>query len=307
VLLSRSFWARWAVIPILILLLIGLTAATPDFFTTSNLSAILIQSTIAALVAIGQAFVMIAGGIDLSVGATIAFVSVIVGMTSAYGWPAALVLLCGLLAGCGVGLVNGLLVTRVRLAPFIITLATLSILSGLSLVLTNANPVPILNLAVLWPGSGTLGPLPAPVLIVAVIVLLTTAILGWLPFGTHVIAIGTSEEAARRCGIATQRVKLLTYIISGTLAGLGGIILAGRLGAAEPAEGTSYLLTSIAAAVIGGVSLTGGVGTIPGPVLGALLLGTLLDGLNLLNVQANYQPIAEGIVVILSVFLSRFQ
>lgn len=275
-----------------------------QFMTVGNLTAVALQSSINAIIAIGMTLVIISAGIDLSVGSIAGLASVVaatVMATQGLGLGIAVGLAVGLIAGA----VNGILIARVGLAPFIVTLGTLALFRGAALVFTNGQPIYGIPESFRSIFAGTLGPIPTPVIIAVVCALIVDFVLRRTTFGEHIIAIGGNEEAARLCGVAVGRVKALIYVIAGALAALGGFVLVARIGAAEPIGGTGYELDAIAATVIGGTSLFGGVGTIGGTLIGALILGGLRNGLTLMNVQSFWQQVASGLVIILAVLIDK--
>ncbi len=206
-----------------------------------------------------------------------------------------------------VGLINGFIIAKGKITDFIVTLGTLSAAAGAALVLSNGEPVTVTSNFLLRLATGSLGPIPYFVVVALVIAVIGHIVLFHTRFGTHLLATGGDPEAARAMGINTDRVKIAAYTISGFLAGLASILLTARIGAAEPAANTSYLLNSVAAVVLGGVSLFGGRGSMVGPVVGALLLTALVNGLTLLGVSQFYQQLAIGIVVVLAALLMRYQ
>jgi ribose transport system permease protein len=212
-----------------------------------------------------------------------------------------------LVAGALVGVVNGLLVGKGKIADFIVTLGTLSAASGAALVLSDGKPVTVVNRFLLRLSSTGLGVLGWSFLVAVVLAVVAHVVLFRTRFGTHVLAAGGSAEAATATGISVPRIKIAVYTIAGVLAGVAAVLLVARVGAAEPASNTSFLLNSVAAVVLGGVALTGGRATILGPVLGALLLTALTNGLTLLGVSPFYQPVAVGTVVVLAALLARFR
>lgn len=279
---------------------------TPAFLTQHNLINILQQSSINACVAIGMTLVIISGGIDLSVGPTAALSAVLTASMIVGGVPLPLAFLGGLLVGMACGLVNGLLISLAGLQPFIVTLGTLSLYRALALIFTGGNPVLGLPVGFRHLFNGRLGILPIPVVVVAVMSLVAWFVLRKSPLGEYILAVGGNEEAARIAGVPIVRTKIATYMISGALAFLAAMILVGRLGAAEPVLGNLWELQAIAAAAIGGASLMGGKGSIVGTLLGALVLGAMSNGLTLLNVQAFYQLLATGIIIIVAMLVDRF-
>jgi ribose transport system permease protein len=298
--LALQLRAMWMLLGVALILFI----ATPYFFTSSNLMAIALAASITALLAIGETFVIILGEIDLSVGAMLGFTSVITALVlpdAGLVWG----LLAGLAAGAGAGLINGLLVTKVNMPSFIATLASLSILSGLTLYLTKGNPVGISSDAFRQIGTGRILGVPAPIWILLISSVIFGVLLARSRFGRQVYATGDNFEAAHLSGMPVDRVKVAAFVISGVLAGIAGFILAARLGTAQPSAGKGLELTAIAAVIIGGTSLLGGRGAVIGTVIGALLLGTIDNGLNLLNVSPFLQDVVKGLVILFAVFIDR--
>lgn len=279
---------------------------TPSFLTQHNLINILQQSSINACVAIGMTLVIISGGIDLSVGPTAALSAVLTATMIVSGVPLPIAFLGGLLVGLACGFVNGLLISLAGLQPFIVTLGTLSLYRALSLIFTGGNPVLGLPVSFRRLFTGTVGIFPIPVVVVAITSSIAWFVLRKTPLGEYILAVGGNEEAARIAGVPIARTKIATYMISGGLAFLAAMILIGRLGAAEPVLGNLWELEAIAAAAIGGASLMGGKGSIVGTLLGALVLGAMRNGLTLLNVQAFYQLLATGIIIIVAMLVDRF-
>jgi ribose/xylose/arabinose/galactoside ABC-type transport system permease subunit len=302
-----GFWAEWAALVGLVVLIIVFQLANPTFLSTGNISSMLVAAAILVILAVGQTFVVATGGIDLSVASIMTFAAVVFGQTYTSGWGLFGSSLAAIVAGTAIGLINGTLIARGKITDFIVTLGMLSAASGAALVLADGKPVTIIDTTLLKLSTGGIGIFGWTVLIAAVVALIAHGLLFHTRFGTHVLATGGSAEAATATGISTGRVKMAVYTISGLLAGLGAILLIARVGAAEPASNTSFLLNSVAAVVLGGVSLLGGRGTITGPVIGALLLTALTNGLTLLGVSQFYQPLAVGVVVVLAALLTRFQ
>jgi len=298
--LALQLRAVWMLLGVALILFV----ATPYFFTSSNLLAIALAASVTALLAIGETFVIILGEIDLSVGAMLGFTSVITAMVLP-NHGLVMGLLAGLAAGAGAGMVNGLLVTKVNMPSFIATLASLSILSGLTLYLTKGNPVSIGSDAFRLIGTGRIVGVPAPIWIMLVCAVVFGVLLARSRFGRQVYATGDNFEAAHLSGMPVDRVKVAAFVISGVLAGIAGFILAARLGTAQPSAGKGLELTAIAAVIIGGTSLLGGRGAVVGTVIGALLLGTIDNGLNLLNVSPFLQDVVKGAVILFAVFIDR--
>jgi ribose transport system permease protein len=275
-----------------------------QFLTVPNLTAVALQSSINAIIAIGMTLVIISAGIDLSVG-SIAGLASVVAATVMATQGLVVGIAAGLIVGLIAGAINGVLIARIGLAPFIVTLGTLALFRGSALVFTNGQPIYGIPEAFRSIFAGTLGPIPTPVILAIVCALIVEFVLRRTTFGEHIVAIGGNEEAARLCGVAVGRVKALIYVIAGVLSALGGFVLVARIGAAEPIGGTGYELDAIAATVIGGTSLFGGVGTIGGTLIGALILGGLRNGLTLMNVQSFWQQVASGLVIIFAVLIDK--
>ncbi|MGI5122362.1 substrate-binding domain-containing protein [Marinactinospora thermotolerans] len=286
----------------LIVLVVLLAILSPDFLTANNLLNVGVQASVVAILAFGMTFVIVSGGIDLSVGSVAGLAGIVTGWTVASGGlPMWLAVLIGLAAGALAGLASGLLITIGRVPPFIATLAMLSVARGLALVISGGKPITLDG----WLGefgAGTLfGFLPYPVLVMLLIGLVTAFVLRRTYSGRAMYAIGGNAEAARLSGIKVGRQQLVIYALSGLFAAVAGILLASRLSSAQPEAGTGYELDAIAAVVIGGASLSGGVGSAMGTFVGALILGVLRNGLNLLNVSAFWQQVIIGVVIAIAV------
>jgi ribose transport system permease protein len=286
-----------------IVVIFGLLA--PDFLSQRNLLNILQQSSINACLALGMTLVIISGGIDLSVGPTAAISAVITATMLVAGVPIPLAILAGLAIGAICGLVNGVLVAYAGLQPFIVTLGTLSTYRAIALIYTGGNPVLGIPPDFRSLFNGSLIGLPIPVIIVAVVALAAWVLLKKTPLGEYLLAVGGNEEAAYVAGVPIAITKITAYVISGVLAALASMILIGRLGAAEPILGNLWELDAIAAAAIGGASLMGGKGSVIGTILGAVILGAMRNGLTLMNVQAFYQLLATGLIILVAMMIDR--
>ena len=306
-LLDPSFWADWAAVVGLagLVVVFGLTA--PSFLTLSNLQAVLVASAILMVIAVGQTFVIATAGIDLSMAANTMLSAVVLGLCAARGMNIGAALLLSLAAAGSVGLVNGLVITAGRIPDFVVTLGSLSAVTGLGLVLSGGEPQLVSDLTLLRFASGSVGVLGYPVLAAAALAALAHVALFHTRFGVHLLATGGQAESARAMGVRTNRVKVAAYTISGLCAGIAAILLVARIGSAEPTVNTTLLLNAVAAVVLGGVSLFGGRGSILGPVVGALMLTTLVNGLTLLGVSAFYQPLAVGVIVVAAALVMRYQ
>lgn len=289
----------------LLAIVVVFSILTPNFLTEQNVLNILQQSSINACVALGMTLVIIGGGIDLSVGPTAAISAIAAAALMAGGAPIIVAIPAALLFGAAAGAVNGALVAYGGLQPFIVTLGTLSLYRASALIYTGGNPIfgiPPTFRALF--NSSLLG-VPGPVIIVAVLALIIWVVLNKTPLGEYFLAVGGNEEASHIAGVPVAMTKIATYMISGVLASVAGLILVGRLGAADPTLGNLWELDAIAAAAIGGASLMGGKGSIVGTLLGAIILGALRNGLTLMNVQAFYQLFATGLIILIAMLIDR--
>ncbi|WP_410772155.1 ribose ABC transporter permease RbsC [Fontibacillus sp. BL9] len=291
----------------LIILIIIVSVLNPSFLEPLNILNLLRQVSINALIAFGMTFVILTGGIDLSVGSILALSSAFVANMMVSGFDPIFAIIIGCLLGGVMGTINGLLITQGKMAPFIATLATMTIFRGLTLVYTEGNPITGLGDSMTFQlfGRGYQFGIPVP----AITMILTFAIL-WVilhktSFGRKTYAIGGNEKASIVSGIKVNRVKIMIYSLAGLLSALAGSILTSRLNSAQPTAGTSYELDAIAAVVLGGTSLSGGRGRIVGTLIGALIIGTLNNGLNLLGVSSFYQMVVKGIVILIAVLIDR--
>lgn len=282
-----------------------------SFFTWRNILTVLRQTSINAVIATGMTFAILIGGIDLSVGSVLAICGAIMASLIASGMDLILAMLITLFLGLAVGIINGLLISKGRLQPFIATLGTMTLLRGFTLVYTQGKPIGTSagtdSLVFGKIGSGYILGLPIPVYIMIIVFIIAYYILRHLRMGRYIYALGSNEEATIYSGIKTDKVKLFVYGASGLLAALAGIIVTARLGSAQPTAGAGYELDAIAAVVLGGTSMSGGVGTIGGTAIGALIIGILNNALNLLQVPSYYQNVAKGAVILFAVLLDRKQ
>jgi ribose transport system permease protein len=280
-----------------------LWALTPHFLTVSNLLNIAEQATIIAIVAVGMTFVIITGGIDLSVGSVLAFAGVVLASLLQRGLPLPLALAAGLGVGLACGVVNGLLITVGRLPPFIATLGMMSVARGTALMFTEGRPISGFSENFRWFATGEVMRVPAPVLIMIAVYAVAHFVLRRTKLGRYTYAIGGNEEAALLSGVNVRLYKTLVYGLAGLLSGLAAILLTARLNSAQPIAGMMYELDAIAATVIGGTSLLGGEGTVLGTLIGALIMAVLRNGLNLLGVSSFIQQIVIGSVIIVAVLI----
>jgi ribose/xylose/arabinose/galactoside ABC-type transport system permease subunit len=287
----------------LVLLCAALWALTPHFLTVPNLVNIVEQTSINAIVAVGMTFVIVSGGIDLSVGSIVALAGVVLGtsLQSGHALPVALVLALAVGAACG--LANGVLIAWGRLPPFIVTLGMMSIARGAALLFTEGRPVSGFDASFRLLAIGRVGFVPAPVIAMAGVYAVAQFVLARTTFGRYVYAIGGNEEAARLSGVAVRLHKTMIYGVAGLTSAVAATLLTARLNSAQPIAGINYELDAIAATVIGGTSLMGGEGTLAGTLVGALIMGVLRNGLNLLGVSSFLQQIVIGAVIVVAVLL----
>lgn len=281
---------------------------SPFFLSVGNFMNILLAASTIGVLAIAATFVLSSGGLDLSLGSVMGL-SGVVGAAVAVNLdaPAPVAVLATIAAGAAAGFVNGLVITRAFVPAFIVTLGMLGVARGLALVISDGRVIYGLPEAMVYLGQGRPFGIPMPVVLFVVTALATHVMLAYTRYGRHTLAIGDSESAARSAGIDVRRHRLSLYTLSGALAGLAGLIFATRINAGDPTAGLTYELTAITAAIIGGTNLFGGRGSIVGTVIGALIMGVLQNGLNLLAVQSYYQQMAIGAVLVLAVFIDQWQ
>jgi putative xylitol transport system permease protein len=304
----KRFVGDYGILVFFVLIIAFLAFAAPNFLTLNNVVNVVRQSSIIGLIALGMTFIMITAGIDLSVGSIVG----LAGLTFALLAPASggafwLPLIAGLGVGLLVGFLSAALVVWGAILPFLATLATMAIARTGALVITDGQVVSGLSGPAEWLGSGFVGPIPVPVIIFLLAAVICEFVLSRTKFGSHVYAVGGNEESAKKVGISTSRVLFTVYLIGGVTAALGGLVLTARLDGAAPVAGTGYELQVIAAVVIGGTSLFGGVGTIRGTVIGVLLLGVVMNGMNLMGVSSYYQQGVQGVILVLAVLLNRWK
>jgi ribose transport system permease protein len=287
----------------LIVLAVVMAVLSPTFLTFRNIFNVGTQVAVIAIIALGSTFVIVSGGIDLSVGSVLALAGIVFGWTSAKaGLSLPVALLLGIGVGALAGFVNGNLVNFAKIPPFIATLAMLSAARGLALVISGGIPISKIPGSLQTLGNGDLfGVIPLPVVLMVAMWVLAAWVLRYTYAGRCMYAIGGNEEAARLSGINVVGQKLLIYTLSGLFAAIAGILLTARLASAQPQAGVGFELDAIAAVVIGGASLSGGVGSATGTIVGAFILGVLRNGLNLLNVSAFWQQVVIGAVIVLAV------
>lgn len=287
----------------LLLLCALLSYLSPFFFTTSNLLNVMEQTSINAVIAVGMTFVILSAGIDLSVGSLVALSGVVMANRLQADWPLPAAISAGVFTSSLCGLLSGLLITRGKLPPFIATLGMMSVARGAALLFTDGRPISGFAEGLRWLSTGRILGVPLPIPLTILLYALASVVLNRTRFGRYVYAIGGNEEATRLSGVAVGFHKTVVYIVSGLTAGFASVLLTARLNSAQPIAGMNYELDAIAAVVIGGTSLTGGAGTLGGTLIGALTMGVLRNGLNLLGISSFLQQIVIGMVIIVAVLV----
>lgn len=291
----------------LIILIVFVSVLNPAFLQVNNLLNLMRQLIINGFIALGMTFVILTGGIDLSVGSTLAFTSAIFAGLLQNGMNTGLAILITLALGLALGLINGLLITKGKLAPFIVTLATMTIFRGLTLVYMDGRPIsgPKENFAFQFLGKGQVFGIPFQVILFLIVYIVLSTLLNKTSHGRKIFAVGGNEKASFISGIKIDKVKILVYVISALMAVVSGLVLTSRLNSAQPTAGSAYEMDAIAAVVLGGTSMTGGSGSLTGTLIGILILGVLNNGLNLLGVSSFYQQIVKGVVILIAVLIDR--
>lgn len=312
--LAADYGAKYGILMALILACVVLSVVNEFFLTGRNIVNVLRQASINGILAIGMTFVILTRGIDLSVGSVVALAGVVSASfattsatAAAFGgpYPAVFAFSIGILVGIAAGWVNGFIVSRYNVPSFVVTLGMLSAARGLTLLYSDGRPVPALTDGYRWIGTADIAGVPMPVVIFALVFAVAYVVLDYTRFGRRVYAAGGNPHAARVSGINVTRVKLNVYVISGALAGVAGMILAARTGSGLPQAGVAYELDAIAAVVIGGTSLAGGVGRVTGTVIGALLIAVVNNGLDLMGVESYYQQVIKGALIVAAVMLDQ--
>ncbi|WP_457792372.1 ABC transporter permease [Pseudomonas syringae] len=301
-----GFFEKYGVLLFLVALIVIFTLYNPMFLSARNIKNILTEVSIYGIIGVGMTYVILTGGIDLAVGSLLAFAAIsgaflmqAIGGDFFMGWLVAMLAACAV--GTMAGYLHGKVVTRFGVPAFIVTLGGLTVWRGATLIVNDGAPVSGFNEAFRWWGRGDVLGVPVPVLVFLVVALVGYIALRYTRYGRQVYAVGGNPEAARLSGLSVQSVVLSVYVITGFLAGLAGFLLSARLGSAEAVAGTGYELRIIASVVIGGTSLFGGLGGVGGTIVGALLIGVLINGLVIMNVSAYYQQVVIGIIIVLAV------
>jgi inositol transport system permease protein len=315
----RTVFSKYGIFLVFIAMLIVASILSPAFLSKTNLVNVVRQMSVVGLIALGVTGVIVSAGIDLSSGSVVGLTAVVAASLSQQAdYPAAfykglqLPIFLPVLAACGVGaavgLLNGTLVAKTRIPPFIATLGTLTAIRGLALLYTSGRPIGDLTDDYNFIGQGDLFGIPVPILILVLMAIVTHVLYSQTKFGKYVYAIGGNEQAARVSGINVGKYKMLMYVYAGFLAGLAGLVVSARIGSGQPGQGAGYELDAIAAAVIGGASLSaGGIGTVPGTIVGALIIQVLNNILDLTNVSAYWQQIVKGCIIVGAVIIDQLK
>ncbi len=305
----KAILMKFAPLMSLILLIAYFSFATPHFFNLANLMSVALQTSVIGIMAIGVTYVIITSGIDLSLGSVMAFSGVIVGLAASYSLPLPLAILAGVFAGTLCGFINGFLIAKAKIPAFIATLGMMMSIRGINMVLTDGRALYFSQ----YPEFKVLAQgylfktIPLPVIYFLIIAIICAFVLKRTVIGRYIYALGSNEEAAKLSGIKVNRIKLFVFAFSGFMAGISGVILASRLNSGQPTVGQGYELEAIAAVIIGGTSLMGGVGSIGGTIIGAFIMSILKNGLNLMGVSQFWQMVAMGGVVIGAVYLDTLR
>lgn len=289
----------------LIILCIIVSIISPTFLQVSNLRNLFTQISVNAVISLGMTFVILTGGIDLSVGSIVAIAGAVSAVTIKNTGSISLGILAALFSGILVGFINGIIVSKGRIQAFIATLATQTVFRGVTYVFTGGNPISGLGDSFMKLTNSRILGIPVPVIITIIVFAICAYVLTQTRYGRYVYAVGGNEDSSRLSGINVNNVKTWVYIISGAAAAIAGIIVTSRIGSAAPTAGSGYELDAIAAIVIGGTNLVGGEGTILGTIIGVLIIGVLNNGLNLMDVSAFYQTIVKGLVILLAVLIDK--
>ncbi|MGB6128118.1 MAG: ABC transporter permease [Psychrilyobacter sp.] len=304
---KNELFKRFGIVLILLIMVIGFTTVKPVFLRSANIINIFRQVAVIGTLALGVTLVIITAGIDLSSGSLVALVGVITATLASPGDNIFIAIMTGLAVGVLCGLINGAIIAKTGIPPFIATLGMMTAARGSALLFTGGKPVSNISESFLYIGAGKIGFLPVPVLIFLLMGLVTHVLLTKTKFGKTVYSIGGNIQAAKLCGINVNKVLVIVYGYAGLMAAVGGIILTARVSSGNPTSGLAYELDAIAATVIGGTSLTGGVGLISGTIIGALIIGVLNNGLTLVGVSPNWQQVIKAIIIVGAVTIDTYR
>ncbi len=304
--MEKSFLQKYGIVLVLLLICAVLSFLSPVFLTAPNLINVIRQISINGILAIGMTLIIITGGIDLSVGSQVALTGAVVAGLLSSGTSIALAIIVGLAAGALIGFINGTIITKGGVPPFIVTLGMLTAARGITLIYTGGRPIYNLGSTFRFFGAGYVGGIPVPVIILGIILIISHFVAKHTVFGREVYAVGGNPEAAVYSGVNKNKRLVQVYTFMGFLSAITGIVLTSRLGSADPTAGTGFELDAIAAVVIGGTSMFGGEGAVTGTMIGALIIGVINNGLNLLNVSSYYQQVIKGVIVVGAVLMDGY-
>lgn len=304
--MEKSFLQKYGIVLVLLLICAVLSFLSPVFLTAPNLINVIRQISINGILAIGMTLIIITGGIDLSVGSQVALTGAVVAGLLSSGTSIALAIIVGLAAGALIGFINGTIITTGGVPPFIVTLGMLTAARGITLIYTGGRPIYNLGSTFRFFGAGYVGGIPVPVIILGIILIISHFVAKHTVFGREVYAVGGNPEAAVYSGVNKNKRLVQVYTFMGFLSAITGIVLTSRLGSADPTAGTGFELDAIAAVVIGGTSMFGGEGAVTGTMIGALIIGVINNGLNLLNVSSYYQQVIKGVIVVGAVLMDGY-
>lgn len=307
--LSHDALQRLTAAAVLLIMCVFFSFVSPYFFNLDNFITIAMQTAITGITAYGMTAVIISQAVDLSLGSNIAFSSVITALLLVHNVPIPLAIVAAIIAGSMIGCCNGFMVSKMHLPPFVATLGMQMAIRGLALIITDARSVYLDNVPSFTKISLNKvgGIIPYPVVYLAILGIISAFILRKTVIGRNIFAVGSNEEAARLSGIKTSRIRIFAYMFSGMMAAIAGVIMTARVNSGQPTIGVGYEANAIAAAVIGGASMSGGHGSISGTIIGAFIMGVLMNGLNLMSVSQNWQTFATGLVVIFAVYLDKMR
>lgn len=316
----KSILSKMGILPVLVVLFIILSIASPHFLNLSNLINILHQVSITAIIGVGMTFVILTGGIDLSVGSVVALSGLTMAVTHKYFASLALApvpsfllsivvpILLSFIAALCMGAINGVMIAIGKVPAFIMTFGMMNMARGCAYIISKSNTISVFPDVIRALGNGKIfGVIPIPIIIALVLVLIVAWILKYTKFGRYVYALGSNREALRLSGVNTHKVEIAVYMISSFVCAIGAIVLIGKLNVAQPVAGSGYEMDAIAAAIIGGTSIYGGEGNVVGTFIGAILVGTIRNGMNLLNVPPSVQPVVIGVAIVLAVFYDKMK
>ena len=289
------------------IIIVALSILSPFFLRPRNILNIIRQTSIHGIMAVGMTFVILTAGIDLSVGSILAFTGILSARFEHAGWPVFLIMVVALFIGACLGLLNGVVITKGKVTPFVVTLGMMSIVRGLALIYSKGYPISGFGSSFRFIGAGYVFGIPIPIIIFIITVIIAYIVLEQTRLGRYIYAIGGNEETVKLSGINADLYKTIAYVLSGLTAALGAVVLTARLNAGEPIAGTGYELDVIASVVIGGTSLMGGRGSVWGTLIGALLIGTINNGMNLLGISSYYQLVVKGTIIIVAVLMDRLR